>query len=183
MTDKAPQKISEFAILNEPAVDDVLPIVDVTASETKGVQVRSLQLAPDGQASDPGLKFKSGGGFFKSIQGTVKPSGHFAAPLSAGGYTSAVQLTADDAGRMFVLKTADIGVKVSAGSLNPGDAVVLINNVNGTNTITAEGSSVVLRLAGNSDTGNVEMKAYASCTLVCVEANTYWAFGIEIESK
>lgn len=174
----ANKKISELTELRSPQSTDSLPIVDGSDSSTKKVNVRTLQVVPDGSVDDPGFKFISGGGFYKGSDGTFKTTNHFAAPLTVSERTSAVTLAAGDAGKMLVLKTAGIGVKVPENALNPGEAVVIVNNVNGDNVLSEQ--NVSIRVAGETATGNVDMKAYASCTLLCIAANQYWAFGVNI---
>lgn len=175
----ANKKISELTELRSPKTTDSLPIVDGSDSSTKKISVRTLQAVPDGSVDDPGFKFISGGGIYKGSDGTFKSTNHFAPPLTVSERSSAVTLATGDAGKMLVLKTAGIGVKVPENVLNPGEAVVIVNNVNGDNVISQQ-NNVSIRVAGETATGNVDMKAYASCTLLCIAANQYWAFGVKI---
>lgn len=176
----ANKKISDLTELRSPQSTDSLPIVDGSDSTTKKVNVRTLQAVPDGSVDDPGFKFISGGGFYKDSYDCIKPTLHFAQPLTAIEHTSAVTLKAQDVGKLHVLKSAGIGVTVGDNILKPGEAVVFVNNVNGTNAIAQQGS-VTIRVAGETSTGNVQLKAYASCTLLCIATNQYWAFGVNIE--
>ena len=83
----------------------------------------------------------------------------------SGSYTA----TAADVGR-FINTTA--GVTINAGVFSVGDNVTIYNNSGSTITIT-QGTSVTLRQAGTSNTGNRSLALRGVCTVLCVASNEF----------
>ena len=83
----------------------------------------------------------------------------------SGSYTA----TAADVGR-FINTTA--GVTINAGVFSIGDNVTIYNNSGSTITIT-QGTSVTLRQAGTSNTGNRSLALRGVCTVLCVASNEF----------
>jgi hypothetical protein len=77
--------------------------------------------------------------------------------------------TAADVGR-FINTTA--GVTINAGVFSVGDNVTIYNNSGSTITIT-QGTSVTLRQAGTSNTGNRSLALRGVCTVLCVASNEF----------
>jgi len=77
--------------------------------------------------------------------------------------------TAADVGR-FINTTA--GVTINAGVFAIGDNVTIYNNSGSTITIT-QGTSVTLRQAGTSNTGNRSLALRGVCTVLCVASNEF----------
>ena len=77
--------------------------------------------------------------------------------------------TAADVGR-FINTTA--GVTINSGVFSVGDNVTIYNNSGSTITIT-QGTSVTLRQAGTSNTGNRSLALRGVCTVLCVASNEF----------
>jgi len=77
--------------------------------------------------------------------------------------------TAADVGR-FINTSA--GVTINAGVFSVGDNVTIYNNSGSTITIT-QGTSVTLRQAGTSNTGNRSLALRGVCTVLCVASNEF----------
>jgi hypothetical protein len=60
--------------------------------------------------------------------------------------------------------------------MTAGQNAVIYNNSASSQTIT-QGSSVTLRWAGTSNTGNRTLPAYGVATILCVSSNTYLIAG------
>jgi hypothetical protein len=84
--------------------------------------------------------------------------------------TSSYTLVAADAGKHISITTG--GVTVPASVFSVGDAISIFNNSTSNQTIT-QGSSVTLRNAGTTDTGNRTLGEYGLCTVLCVASNTF----------
>ena len=84
--------------------------------------------------------------------------------------TSSYTLVAADAGKHISITTG--GVTVPASVFSVGDAISIFNNSTSNQTIT-QGSSVTLRNAGTTDTGNRTLGEYGLCTILCVASNTF----------
>lgn len=84
--------------------------------------------------------------------------------------TAAYTLVAGDAGKHISITTG--GVTVPSGVFSIGDAVTIYNNSTSDQTIT-QGSSVTLRIAGDSTTGNKTLAQYGLCTVLCVASNVF----------
>ena len=89
--------------------------------------------------------------------------------LPQNAQSTSYALVAADVGR-FVNTTA--GVTVDAGIFAVGDNVTIYNNSGSTITIT-QGTSVTLRQAGTSNTGNRSLALRGVCTLLCVASNEF----------
>jgi hypothetical protein len=77
--------------------------------------------------------------------------------------------TAADVGR-FINTTA--GVTINTGVFAVGDNVTIYNNSSSAITIT-QGTSVTLRQAGTSNTGNRTLAQRGVCTVLCVAAGEF----------
>jgi hypothetical protein len=77
--------------------------------------------------------------------------------------------TAADVGR-FINTSA--GVTINASVFSVGDNVTIYNNSGSTITIT-QGTSVTLRQAGTSNTGNRSLALRGVCTVLCVASNEF----------
>ena len=84
--------------------------------------------------------------------------------------TSAYTLIATDTGKHISITTG--GVTVASGVFSIGDIVTIFNNSSSSQTIT-QGSSVTLRQAGTSNTGNRSLAQYGTATLMCVASNVF----------
>lgn len=89
--------------------------------------------------------------------------------------TAAYTLVASDAGKHISITTG--GVTVPASVFSAGDAVTIYNNSGSNQTIT-QGSSVTMRNAGTSNTGNRTLAQYGICTVLCVASNTFVISGV-----
>ena len=77
--------------------------------------------------------------------------------------TNAYTLVAADAGKCI---NADNGVTVPNGVFAAGDVITIINSATSDKTIT-QGSSLTMRNVGDDgNTGSVNIKKYAMCTLI-----------------
>ena len=135
----------------------------------------SVASIPDGTESSPGIKFASGGGFYKDSD-VVRTSGHFATPLTIKNATSRYTLAKGDAGKTIVLKSGGIGVYLIADQLNPGESVVFVNDTTLKQVISPR-SGVVARLAGAAASGNIEMDGYGVATILCISNNEFVVLG------
>jgi len=82
-------------------------------------------------------------------------------------------LVAADAGK-HISTTA--GVTVNTSVFSVGDVVTIYNN-SGSNITVTQGTSVTLRLAGTSTTGNRTLAQRGMCNLLCVAAGEFIASG------
>ena len=129
----------------------------------------------NGTESNPGIKFASGGGFYKDSN-VVRTSGHFATPLTIKNATSRYTLAKGDAGKTVVLKNGGIGVYIVADQLYPGESVVFVNDTSLKQVISPR-TGVQARLAGAAETGNIEMDGYGVATILCVATNKFVVLG------
>jgi len=84
--------------------------------------------------------------------------------------TSAYVLAASDIGKYISITTG--GVTINTGIFSAGDVVSIYNNSGSNQTIT-QGTSVTLRQAGTSNTGNRTLAQYGVCTVLCVGSETF----------
>jgi hypothetical protein len=84
--------------------------------------------------------------------------------------TTSYTLVSSDAGKHISITTG--GVTVPSGVFSVGDAVSIYND-SGTNQTITQGSSVTLRNAGTSSTGNRTLAQYGLATILCVANNTF----------
>jgi hypothetical protein len=89
--------------------------------------------------------------------------------LQTAGYT----LVGTDNGK-HIFTTASITVPASV--FNIGDVVTVINSGSSTLSIT-QGSSVLLRQAGTSNTGSRTLALYGIASITCVSSNTFYVTG------
>ena len=88
--------------------------------------------------------------------------------------TAAYTLVASDLGKVVCITTG--GVTVPSGVFSAGDAISIYNDSGSDQTIT-QGSSVTLRIAGASTSGNKTLAGYGLCTVLCVASNVFVAGG------
>jgi hypothetical protein len=88
--------------------------------------------------------------------------------------SSSYVLVATDNGKCISITTG--GVTVPASIFSTGQNVAIYNNSSSNQTIT-QGSSVTLRLAGTTTTGNKTLLPYALATVFCVASNTFVVAG------
>jgi hypothetical protein len=93
-------------------------------------------------------------------------------PQNAQG--SSYVLVATDNGKCVSISTG--GVTVPASIFSTGNAIVIYNN-SGSNQTLTQGSSVTLRLAGTTSTGNRTLLPYALTSVYCVGTNTFVVAG------
>ena len=84
--------------------------------------------------------------------------------------TSAYTLVASDNGKHVSITTG--GVTVPSGVFSAGNIITIYNNSNSSQTIT-QGSSVTLREAGTSNTGNRTLTKRGLATILCVASNEF----------
>ena len=84
--------------------------------------------------------------------------------------TSSYTLMASDTGKHISITTG--GITVASGVFSVGDVVTIYNNSSSSQTIT-QGTSVTLRQAGTSNTGNRTLAEYGVATILCVASNTF----------
>jgi hypothetical protein len=89
--------------------------------------------------------------------------------------SSAYTLIASDTGKHVSISSG--GVTIASGVFSIGDVVTIYNNSSSSQTIT-QGTSVTLRQAGTSNTGNRSLSLYGVATLMCVASNTFVISGV-----
>ena len=123
-------------------------------------------------------------------------SGNIAGNLTVGGSITAGTTVSDSIGNLrnipqnaqsssYVLVVTDNGkcisittggVTVPSGIFSTGQNVAIYNNSSSNQTLT-QGSSVTLRLAGTTNTGNRTLLPYSLSTVFCVASNTFVVAG------
>ena len=91
--------------------------------------------------------------------------------------TSSYTLVLSDAGKHISITTG--GVTIPSGVFSVGDAVSIYNNSTANQTIT-QGTSVTLRKAGTTNTGNRTLSQYGLCTILCVASNVFVISGVGV---
>jgi hypothetical protein len=84
--------------------------------------------------------------------------------------TSSYVLVATDNGKYISITTG--GVTVPSGIFSVGNTVTIFNNSSTSQTIT-QGTSVILRQAATTNTGNRTLAGYGLATILCVASNTF----------
>lgn len=97
-----------------------------------------------------------------------------AGELQVTSKTSAYTLTSNDANTLITITTG--GVTVPASVFATGQSVLVYNDSASSQTIT-QGTSVTLRLAGTSDTGNRTLEQRGLSTILCVASNEFVVTG------
>ena len=110
-----------------------------------------------------------------NISGTISDSAGSLRNLPQVSKSSAYTLIASDTGKHVSISSG--GVTVASGVFSIGDVVTIYNNSSSSQTIT-QGSSVTLRQAGTSNTGNRSLALYGVATLMCVASNTFVISGV-----
>jgi hypothetical protein len=127
------------------------------------------------------LAVRADGGFTYNPSSNTLTAGSFtddAGPLRdipQNAKTSGYTLVASDAGKHISITTG--GVTVPASVFGVGDCVTIYNDSASNQTIT-QGTSVTLRLAGQTATGNRTLSSYGIATLLCVASNTFVITGV-----
>jgi hypothetical protein len=88
--------------------------------------------------------------------------------------SSSYVLVVTDNGKCISITTG--GVTVPSGIFSTGQNVAIYNNSSSNQTLT-QGSSVTLRLAGTTNTGNRTLLPYSLSTVFCVASNTFVVAG------
>ena len=110
-----------------------------------------------------------------NVSGVVSDTAGSLRNLPQVSKSSAYTLIASDTGKHVSISSG--GVTVASGVFSIGDVVTIYNNSSGSQTIT-QGSSVTLRQAGTSNTGNRSLALYGVATLMCVASNTFVISGV-----
>ena len=110
-----------------------------------------------------------------NVTGVVSDSAGSLRNLPQVSKSSAYTLIASDTGKHVSISSG--GVTVASGVFSIGDVVTIYNNSSSSQTIT-QGSSVTLRQAGTSNTGNRSLALYGVATLMCVASNTFVISGV-----
>ena len=105
-----------------------------------------------------------------NVSGVVSDSAGSLRNLPQVSKSSAYTLIASDTGKHVSISSG--GVTVASGVFSIGDVVTIYNNSSSSQTIT-QGSSVTLRQAGTSNTGNRTLAEYGVATVLCVASNTF----------
>jgi hypothetical protein len=107
--------------------------------------------------------------------GATGPQGPTDIPQNS--QTSAYTLVADDNGKHINITTG--GVTVPSGVFSAGNVISIYNDSGSDQTIT-QGTSVTLREAGTTNTGNRTLGNYGLVTILCVGSNEFVISGAGI---
>ena len=110
-----------------------------------------------------------------NVSGVVSDTAGSLRNLPQVSKSSAYTLIASDTGKHVSISSG--GVTVASGVFSIGDVVTIYNNSSSSQTIT-QGTSVTLRQAGTSNTGNRSLASYGVATLMCVASNTFVISGV-----
>ena len=110
-----------------------------------------------------------------NVSGVVSDTAGSLRNLPQVSKSSAYTLIASDTGKHVSISSG--GVTVASGVFSIGDVVTIYNNSSSSQTIT-QGTSVTLRQAGTSNTGNRSLALYGVATLMCVASNTFVISGV-----
>ena len=144
--------------------------VDTTSLTDSGGNIK-VQANPNGVVVT-GVATASSGSF----SGIVSTTQYFQDSLGKirsipqNAQTGAYVAAASDVGKHISITTG--GVTVPNGIFSVGDAFTIYNNSGSTQIIT-QGSSVTLRYAGTSNTGNRNLLQRGICTVLCVANNEF----------
>lgn len=105
-----------------------------------------------------------------NVSGVVSDTAGSLRNLPQVSKSSAYTLIASDTGKHVSISSG--GVTVASGVFSIGDVVTIYNNSSSSQTIT-QGSSVTLRQAGTSNTGNRTLAEYGVATVLCVASNIF----------
>ena len=105
-----------------------------------------------------------------NVSGVVSDSAGSLRNLPQVSKSSAYTLIASDTGKHVSISSG--GVTVASGVFSIGDVVTIYNNSSSSQTIT-QGTSVTLRQAGTSNTGNRTLAEYGVATVLCVASNIF----------
>ena len=105
-----------------------------------------------------------------NVSGVVSDTAGSLRNLPQVSKSSAYTLIASDTGKHVSISSG--GVTVPSGTFSVGDVVTIYNNSSSSQTIT-QGSSVTLRQAGTSNTGNRTLAEYGVATVLCVASNIF----------
>ena len=110
-----------------------------------------------------------------NVSGVVSDTAGSLRNLPQVSKSSAYTLIASDTGKHVSISSG--GVTVASGVFSIGDVVTIYNNSSSSQTIT-QGTSVTLRQAGTSNTGNRSLASYGVATLMCVASNIFVISGV-----
>ena len=105
-----------------------------------------------------------------NVSGVVSDTAGSLRNLPQVSKSSAYTLIASDTGKHVSISSG--GVTVASGVFSIGDVVTIYNNSSSSQTIT-QGTSVTLRQAGTSNTGNRTLAEYGVATVLCIALNTF----------
>ena len=166
--------------------------VSIGSNNGSNVAAGTTVSVPQGYSS---IVFSDGTNVKLSDDGILQ-GGNIAGNLTVGGSITAGTTVSDSIGNLrnipqnaqsssYVLVVTDNGkcisittggVTVPSGILNTGQNVAIYNNSSSNQTLT-QGSSVTLRLAGTTNTGNRTLLPYSLSTVFCVASNTFVVAG------
>lgn len=128
---------------------------------------------PTGATGPSGPSGPSGPtGADSTVSGPSGPSGPAGpATVTQNSQTSAYTVTSTDNGKYIDITTGGVTFATTTG-FTAGQNVAIYNNSTSSQTIT-QGTSVTLRWAGTSTTGNRTLAQYGVATVICVGSNTY----------
>ena len=166
--------------------------VSIGSNNGSNVAAGTTVSVPQGYSS---IVFSDGTNVKLSDDGILQ-GGNIAGNLTVGGSITAGTTVSDSIGNLrnipqnaqsssYVLVVTDNGkcisittggVTVPSGIFSTGQNVAIYNNSSSNQTLT-QGSSVTLRLAGTTNTGNRTLLPYSLSTVFCVASNTFVVAG------
>ena len=163
----ANKKITELNAATSLAATDVVPVVDVSADETKKITTTNLfRTLPDGTAAAPSLSFASdaGNGVFLAGTDTVG--------ISTGGTQ---RVTVDGSGNV----TISGGLTVEGQTTTVESTIVTIDDKN------IELGSVASPSNTTADGGGITLKGATDKTIKWINSTGFWTFntGVEIDGN
>ena len=100
---------------------------------------------------------------------TLYDAGYLGIPQNTK--TATYTLARGDCGKHINITTVAANVNVFANTFVAGDAITIVNNTTGTQTI-IQNTDVTLRLAGTSTTGTRTIATYGVATILCITGGT-----------
>ena len=159
----ANKKITELNAATSLAATDVVPVVDVSADETKKITATDLfRTLPDGTAAAPALSFGSdaANGLFLASSDTVG--------IATGGTQ---RVTVDGSGNVTI--SGDL--QVNGATTTVQSTTVTIDDKN------IELGSVASPSNTTADGGGITLKATSDKTIKWINSTGYWTFNTGIE--
>lgn len=144
------------------SISSVSTVADAALPKAGGAISGSLTVG-----SDASVTGALSGNFVSDSKGDLRD-----VPLNLK--TAAYSLVIGDAGKCVSITTG--GVTVPSGVFSTGDVVTIFNDSTTSQTIT-QGTSVTLRQAATTNTGNRTLAGYGLATILCVASNTFVVTG------